>query len=502
MKRALFCLVLCLIIVGPGWSQTTEGPVWEVFQSIHSTISDGTESVTQRTDNLRMYNDFASPVDHDTMRSGSEWLSQNNGIGCICHPARDAVAWSNPGVRNEQILPCVEILNKYDYHWSDKWLCAEGSGCTTYNNPSPPNKAYWSGSVKSASDSGLRLGFFGAWDYHGSYPGIPSAYTGPAGAAGWTKEAVFEAIRKRHTWAAEDYIRMGVTSGPYVMGDAFVTSEQVVLINYDIWAAPGKTITDVSIFVDGVITKVHRFTRQENVIGSFEIGLSENDHYVFIEAIQSDGKRAWSSPMYITIPEPVPGPCGTVITWEGWVGGDSDDAEEALINGEVYWASTDLELINDPGWRGEQIVGIRFSGVDFPQRPTIHNVYIQFKVDKTSSEATSLRIVGQDIDNATTFGYSTGNISSRVRTEAETWWSPAAWTKVGEAGLNQRTPDISSVINEIINRPGWSRGNSIVILITGTWKRVAFAYEGDPYGAPLLHVAYSTECSGNNPITT
>jgi hypothetical protein len=69
-------------------------------------------------------------------------------------------------------------------------------------------------------------------------------------------------------------------------------------------------------------------------------------------------------------------------------------------------------------------------------------------------------------------------------------WVPPDWLTAGEAGLDQRTPNLSSVIQEIVSRPGWVSGNSLVIIITGTGKRVAEAYEGSSAGAPLLHVEY------------
>ncbi len=69
-------------------------------------------------------------------------------------------------------------------------------------------------------------------------------------------------------------------------------------------------------------------------------------------------------------------------------------------------------------------------------------------------------------------------------------WSPVPWTTRGEAGPDQQTPDVASIIQEIVNRPGWSSGNSLVIIITGTGERVAESYNGDSSGAPLLHVDY------------
>ncbi len=62
---------------------------------------------------------------------------------------------------------------------------------------------------------------------------------------------------------------------------------------------------------------------------------------------------------------------------------------------------------------------------------------------------------------------------------------------MGAAGPDQQTPDISSLIGEVVNQGGWSSGNSIVIIITGTGSRVAEAFDGVPAAAPLLHIEYS-----------
>ena len=155
----------------------------------------------------------------------------------------------------------------------------------------------------------------------------------------------------------------------------------------------------------------------------------------------------------------------------------------------MYLNSTDLELVYDGN---NQTVGMRFSAADIPQGATITNAYVQFKVDETSSEATSLRIEGQNSDNALAFTTVARNISSRARTVASAQWSPVAWTTGGAVGPDQRTPGLAAVIQEIVNRSGWVRGNALVIIITGTGRRVAVAYEDSPVGAPLLHVEYST----------
>jgi hypothetical protein len=150
--------------------------------------------------------------------------------------------------------------------------------------------------------------------------------------------------------------------------------------------------------------------------------------------------------------------------------------------------STDLELITDG--TASQVVGMRFNGVAVPRGATIVNAYVQFKVDKTGSTATSLIVQGQAADNAPTFTTATGNISSRLKTNAQVTWTPAAWPTLGASGPDQRTANIASVVQEIVDRLGWVSANSLVILISGTGTRVAESYNGDRAGAPLLHVEY------------
>jgi hypothetical protein len=133
---------------------------------------------------------------------------------------------------------------------------------------------------------------------------------------------------------------------------------------------------------------------------------------------------------------------------------------------------------------------MRFTGIDIPQGAIITAASIQFQTDETDSVATSLEIRGQDADDTAAFTSADGNISSRPVTAASVAWSPAAWTSVGEAGADQRTPDLSPVIQEIVDRPGWASGNAMVIIVTGTGERTAESYNGSSSGAPLLHIEF------------
>ncbi len=177
---------------------------------------------------------------------------------------------------------------------------------------------------------------------------------------------------------------------------------------------------------------------------------------------------------------------GNVVETRVAVG--NDDAEESAT-GAVDLTSSDLELVFDDG---NQTVGMRFAGLGIPAGATIIGAYVQFTADETPSNATSLVIRAQAVDNAATFTTAAFGISSRPRTSAAVNWNPPAWPVIDVAGPDQRTPDLATVIQEVVSRPGWTSGNALAIIVTGTGERVAEARNAGATLAPLLHVEYTT----------
>ena len=165
----------------------------------------------------------------------------------------------------------------------------------------------------------------------------------------------------------------------------------------------------------------------------------------------------------------------------------TDDAEERP-NGAVLLGDSDLELGQDGAY--PQTVGLRFTGVSIPAGATITRAYVQFTADEKKPRAASLTIAGQAADNPGAFTTGSKNISLRPRTTAAVAWSPAAWSQVGARTADQQTADLSSVVQEIVNRPGWS-GDALVLVVTGTGTRTAEPYESGAAKAALLHVEYA-----------
>jgi hypothetical protein len=164
----------------------------------------------------------------------------------------------------------------------------------------------------------------------------------------------------------------------------------------------------------------------------------------------------------------------------------SDDAEESF-GGSVSLTSSDLELVYD---ESIQTVGMRFQAINIPPGSPIESAYIQFTAKKMDSEPTSLTIQAQSADNPQSFSSAAKDISSRPITTEVATWAPEPWTAEGEAGINQRTLDLRSLIQEVVNRPGWASGNAMVFIITGTGHRTAMSYDGSIQAAPVLHIDY------------
>lgn len=201
-------------------------------------------------------------------------------------------------------------------------------------------------------------------------------------------------------------------------------------------------------------------------------------------------------------------PPATTETIMSQVDRSSDDAEESKNSGAVSFVSSDLEMA-DTGSK-LQTVGIRFNNLGLHPGAVITKAYIQFTVDEVNSEPSSLVITGQAADNPATFMAENYNVSSRNRTTDSVHWNTPAWPIISEADVNQQTPDLKTIVQEIVDRPGWATGNSIAFLIEGQGFRTAESFDGNPRKAPKLFVDYSIEtncpiagsaCNDDNPAT-
>ncbi len=188
------------------------------------------------------------------------------------------------------------------------------------------------------------------------------------------------------------------------------------------------------------------------------------------------------------------------------IAGSNDDGEALVEGGADSRGSSDIEM----PWEGDgasgnkQIIGLRFRDIPFEKGEEINSAYVQFTGDdqKVSGATVNLIISGLLQLNPDEFGSGENFYDDRnPKTTAEVKWSDIPdWTMV-QATPESRTPNIASIINEIINQDGWASGNALVLFIRddetnpSTDIRSALA-NGGSTGAVLhieIDVPYATE---------
>jgi hypothetical protein len=172
-----------------------------------------------------------------------------------------------------------------------------------------------------------------------------------------------------------------------------------------------------------------------------------------------------------------------------------DDVEEYTSDHHMYVDSSDLEIPyendgNPPS--SEQVIGVRWI-VPVPKGATITKAHVEIQCDETKGGTNPVNVIiqGQLAPDAPAFTTATADVTGRTPTNAEVKWSIENWTTVGQ---RSSSPDISAIIQEIIDQPGWVSGNALVLIISddkskpSTGVRCAEAQESGASIAPLLHI--------------
>ncbi len=153
------------------------------------------------------------------------------------------------------------------------------------------------------------------------------------------------------------------------------------------------------------------------------------------------------------------------------ISAEEDDVEEGAINGAMALESSDLELGDYDTWtqddidQGVQTVGLKFNSIDIPVGATILSANIQFTCDATGDDEAQMTIYGENIGNALAFTETAYDLKNRSKTTEKVVWEIPAWLNTGDQGVAQRTPDLISVVQEIVNRGDWALGNNMVFIL-------------------------------------
>ncbi len=144
----------------------------------------------------------------------------------------------------------------------------------------------------------------------------------------------------------------------------------------------------------------------------------------------------------------------------------SDDAEQ---ENDAIDALFDDDI--DAGWEGAPdqqnilTAGMRFRDIQIPPGATIDSAWclLNSHEGKSAEEVARLTIYGDSTENAMTFTEDM-LITDRPRTESAVLWEVAEeWVLWGF----YRTPDLSPIIQEIVNLDGWQAGNALALIFQG-----------------------------------
>jgi hypothetical protein len=152
------------------------------------------------------------------------------------------------------------------------------------------------GMVWNALGLQYRLGFQASSDHISTHISLAIAL-----AERPTREAIFDAFRQRHCYAATDNILLDVRCGEHLMGDEFDASGPVTLKVLAHGTGPIERVDIIKDFVfaysvqPGKQRVAFEWTDDEK-----RLGLS----WYYVRAIQKDGQLAWGSPMWIRTAAP------------------------------------------------------------------------------------------------------------------------------------------------------------------------------------------------------
>ncbi len=196
-------------------------------------------------------------------------------------------------------------------------------------------------------------------------------------------------------------------------------------------------------------------------------------------------------------------------TWQ--VGAGTDDCIVYWLNGAA-WTITTGDAQHGAGYFNANVNkmggGMRWLNVTIPQGSTITAAYITLTSNAAqTATVVNTKIIGDDEDNAATFGTianyqsrrgtSVGGANNNLRTTAE-----VLWDGIGNWALNTayNSPEIKTVIQEIISRGGWSSGNALALFwddhdVRGTQSapryRLSYAFNASPPNSPELTVTWT-----------
>jgi hypothetical protein len=217
------------------------------------------------------------------------YLKELDGV-CAVHTSATGMGtdWRD---NDPQVEPVVEIYqgDRMSYERQD----APRAGHDAKSGQRPVNIGGWfpKGFIDNALDKGYRLGFESSsdhWSTHISYFVVL--------AERHDRQAILDAVKKRHCYGATHDIVLDVRSGPHVMGDEFQTRAAPAL---DLTVIGTGPLARIDLFRDGELVESLKPNKAEYRGTWTDPRPAAGVHYYYVRVEQADGELAWASPLWI-----------------------------------------------------------------------------------------------------------------------------------------------------------------------------------------------------------
>lgn len=219
-----------------------------------------------------------------------EYLRQNDGISM---PHSSGTAQGTDFRDNDPAVePLIEIYQGYraSYEYKGAPKAASDEKLITQRSGYNPNGYWWNALAK-----GLKLGVQASsdhWSTHISYACILSPE--------FTREAMFDAIKKRHVYAATDNIILDfqaeAAGKSYIMGDIIPSNEVPKL---KIRAIGTDKIKQLVIVKNQTFVYTGRPNSKEVYLEFQDRNFEPGANYYYVRVLQNNEQIAWSSPIWV-----------------------------------------------------------------------------------------------------------------------------------------------------------------------------------------------------------
>ena len=109
------------------------------------------------------------------------------------------------------------------------------------------------------------------------------------------------------------------------------------------------------------------------------------------------------------------------------------------------------------------LLGLRYQNLNIPRGATITGAYLRFTSSAFNTGATDITFSAELAGNSAAFATSSNNLSSRTKTNNSVLWNTSNdWPISGETIAS---PDLTSIIQEVVDQGTWCGGNALSLLI-------------------------------------